>query len=53
MPQRRKRLRTDFPFRDVFMEALADYRDCPTYWYIPKARALKDDNVLFCAARSS
>lgn len=50
MPQRRRRLRTDFPFRDVFVEALADYRDCPTYWYIPKARVLKDDNVLFCAS---
>ncbi len=49
MPQRRKRLRRDFPFRDVFLDALSDYRTCPTYWYIPKARALNDENVLFCA----
>lgn len=28
---------------------LSDYRTCPTYWYIPKARALNDENVLFCA----
>ena len=49
MPQRRKRLRRDFPFRDVFVDALSDYRTCPTYWYIPKARALNDENVLFCA----
>ena len=49
MRQRRKRLRRDFPFRDVFLDALSDYRTCPTYWYIPKARALNDDNVQFCA----
>lgn len=47
--QRRKRLRRDFPFRDVFLDALSDYRTCPTYWYIPKARALNDENVKFCA----
>ena len=33
----------------MFLDALSDYRTCPTYWYIPKARALNDDNVKFCA----
>lgn len=46
---RRRRLRRGFPFRDVFAEALAGYANCPTYWYIPKARALNDANVGFCA----
>jgi len=49
VPRRRKRLRSDFPFRDVFLEALSDYRACPTYWYVPKARALNDANAQFCA----
>ncbi len=49
MPQRRRRLRQDFPFRDIFLASLSDYRRCPTYWYIPKARVLNDENVLFCA----
>ena len=49
MAPRRKRLRRDFPFRDVFLDALSDYRTCRTYWYIPKARALNDENVEFCA----
>ena len=46
---RRRRLRRGFPFRDVFAEALAGYANCPTYWYVPKARALNDANVGFCA----
>ena len=28
---------------------MSDYRRCATYWYIPKARTLNDENVLFCA----
>lgn len=49
MAPRGKRLRRDFPFRDVFSAAISDYRRCPTYWYVPKARSLNDENVLFCA----
>ena len=49
MAPRGKRLRRDFPFRDVFSAAISDYRRCPTYWYVPKARTLNDENVLFCA----
>ena len=46
---RRRRLQRGFPFRDVFAEAIAEYANCPAYWYIPKARALNDANVGFCA----
>ena len=39
----------DIPFRDVFSDALRDYQDCQTYWYVPKARVLSDENVVACA----
>ena len=29
--------------------ALADYRRATTYWYVPKARTLSEENVAFCA----
>jgi len=34
-----------FPFRDIFLSFLKDYSTSPTYWYVPKARVLNDDNV--------
>ena len=30
-------------------EALDEYRRCSTYWYVPKARTLSDENVEACA----
>lgn len=42
-------LTKDIPFRDVFDDALNEYNECPTYWYIPKARLLNDGNVAICA----
>ena len=43
------RLPKGFPHRKVFNDALREYRRCRTYWYVPKARALDDENVNFCA----
>ena len=43
-----RRLPGDFPHRDFFNAALREYKRCRTYWYVPKARALNDDNVQFC-----
>jgi Holliday junction resolvase-like predicted endonuclease len=34
-----------FPFRDVFTEFLAEYVRCGSYWYVPKARVVNDDNI--------
>lgn len=34
-----------FPFRDVFADFLADYASCATYWYVPKTRAVNDENI--------
>lgn len=34
-----------FPFRDVFTSFLEDYAKSATYWYVPKARVLNDENV--------
>lgn len=34
-----------FPFRDVFTEFLAEYVRCGSYWYVPKARVVNDDNL--------
>ncbi len=34
-----------FPFRDKFREFLAEYANCTTYWYVPKARTLDDKNI--------
>lgn len=39
----------EIPFRDVFSDALDEYRNCQTYWYVPKARVLNDTNVDVCA----
>jgi len=36
-----------FPFRPVFQEFLEEYMQCETYWYIPKARSVNDDNIDF------
>ena len=40
-------LPADFPFRDVFVRFAAEYRTTNSYWYVPKARSLSRDNVLF------
>ena len=37
------------PFRDVFNDALDEYQERHTYWYVPKARSLNDANVDVCA----
>jgi hypothetical protein len=40
-------LPADFPFRDVFLRFAAEYTTTASYWYVPKARSLSQDNVLF------
>lgn len=40
-----KRIPRRFPFREVFTDFVREYKSCATYWYVPKARALNDDNV--------
>ncbi len=32
----------------VLKAALAEYRKATTYWYVPKARTLNEENVAFC-----
>lgn len=44
-----KRLPKRFPFRAVFNDALNEYKRCRTYWYIPKALVLNNENVNICA----
>jgi hypothetical protein len=39
---KRLNLRRKFPFHNEFRKFLQEYKDCYTYWYIPKARSLKD-----------
>lgn len=38
-------LKVGFPFRETFNEFIKEYASCTSYWYIPKARALNDENV--------
>lgn len=35
----------DFPFREAVREFMREYSRCPTYWYVPKARVLSDENA--------
>ncbi len=44
-----KRLPRGLPNRPILQQALREYRACPTYWYIPKARTLNDENIRVCA----
>ncbi|MCK4293678.1 MAG: AlwI family type II restriction endonuclease [Planctomycetes bacterium] len=39
-----------FPFRDIFESFLDEYSRSATYWYVPKARVLSDENVGVMAA---
>lgn len=39
-------LPTGFPFKNSFEEFLAEYGSCSTYWYIPKARTLDEQNII-------
>ena len=34
-----------FPFRDIFASYIEEYSSSATYWYVPKARTLNDENV--------
>lgn len=36
------KLRKDFPFCGVFGDFLEEYANCRSYWYIPKARTLRE-----------
>lgn len=36
-----------YPFRDRFEAFLEEYANCSTYWYVPKARTLTPENVLW------
>ena len=35
------------PFKGIWKKFAKEYDACPTYWYIPKGRALNDENVKF------
>lgn len=43
MPKSYK-LKKNFPFREIFLDFLKEYSQCLTYWYIPKARALREES---------
>jgi hypothetical protein len=40
-----KVLDKSFPFRDIFVNFLREYAESTTYWYVPKARVLSDENI--------
>ena len=40
-----KRLDRSFPFRDIFTRFLREYAETLTYWYVPKARVLNEENL--------
>ncbi len=42
-------LSRNLPNDDVLRAALKEYREVTTYWYVPKARTLNDENVAVCA----
>ena len=53
MPNRR-RLRIPsiprgYPNRAVLRDALREYAECRTFWYVPKVRTLTDQNISVCA----
>jgi len=37
------KLKKNFPFRNIFLDFLKEYSRCLIYWYIPKARALREE----------
>ena len=37
------------PNEETIRQALDEYRRCPTYWYVPKARVLTAENIRDCA----
>ena len=39
----------NLPNDEVLRAALEEYRRATTYWYIPKARTLNEENVIVCA----
>ena len=39
----------NLPNDDVLRQALVEYRKATTYWYVPKARTLNEENVAYCA----
>ena len=39
-------LRKDFPFHDIFDRFLKEYASCRTYWYVPKARSLREERTV-------
>jgi len=41
------RLPNNFPFRDIIQQFITEYSTCPTYWYVPKARVLSEENIQF------
>src|SRR5690554_1756451 len=41
-----KALPKGIPFSDIWKEFTTEYAQCRSYWYIPKARVLSEDNVL-------
>lgn len=47
--KRAPRLPTSFPFRSQMQGFLTTYASTESYWYVPKARTLSDDNALAIA----
>ena len=39
----------NLPNDEVLRAALVEYRKTTTYWYVPKARTLNEENVAYCA----
>ena len=39
----------NIPNNEVLRQALQEYRQATTYWYVPKARALNDANIAACS----
>ena len=39
----------NLPDDDVLRQALVEYREVTTYWYVPKARVVNEENVAVCA----
>ena len=39
----------NLPNDEILRAALVEYRKVTTYWYVPKARTLNEENVAYCA----
>lgn len=47
-----KKLKKKFPFYNEFSKFIEEYTNCYTYWYITKARSLRDKNQIIAYIKS-